>query len=139
VIASDRAPIIGPVYEDGTAMTFTEPPASLTGGFGPPRIPRQASMTEPGDWQREEERLASRSLAAGDPTGWFDRLYAAGATGRVQMPWNRAGPHPLLAAWAEDRSLTGLGRRAVVAGCGLGADAEYLAGLGFDTVGFDIS
>jgi 2-polyprenyl-3-methyl-5-hydroxy-6-metoxy-1,4-benzoquinol methylase len=24
-------------------------------------------------------------------------------------------------------------------GCGLGADAEYLASLGFDTVGFDIS
>ena len=29
----------------------------------------------------EEARLAAASLAAGDPTGWFDRLYAAGAAG----------------------------------------------------------
>jgi len=33
----------------------------------------------------------------------------------------------------------GAGRRAVVVGCGLGADAEFLAGLGFETVGFDIA
>ena len=34
----------------------------------------------------EEARLAAASLAAGDPTGWFDRLYAAGAAGRVPVP-----------------------------------------------------
>jgi SAM-dependent methyltransferase len=96
-------------------------------------------MTEAGDWEREEERLASRSLAAGDPTGWFDQLYAAGATGRVQMPWSRAEPHPLLAGWAHERAVCGTGQRAVVVGCGLGADAEYVSGLGFDTVGFDVS
>jgi SAM-dependent methyltransferase len=41
----------------------------------------------------------------------------------------------------EDRgaNLAGDGRRALVVGCGLGADAEYLAGLGFATTGFDIS
>ena len=33
--------------------------------------------------EEEEARLASASLAAGDPTGWFDRLYAAGARGQV--------------------------------------------------------
>lgn len=94
----------------------------------------------PVDWEEEEEeRLASRSLAAGDPTGWFDRLYAAAATGRVAMPWSRGQPHPLLVEWAQGRELTGVGRQAVVVGCGLGADAEYLARLGFDTVGFDIS
>jgi hypothetical protein len=49
---------------------------------------------EPISWEEEEERLASESLAAGDPTGWFDRLYAAGATGHVQMPWSRVQPHP---------------------------------------------
>jgi hypothetical protein len=52
--------------------------------------------TGPVDWEEEEERLASRSLAAGDPTGWFDRLYAAVASGRVAMPWSRVQPHPLL-------------------------------------------
>ncbi len=83
--------------------------------------PGRASLTEPDDWEQEEERLASRSLAAGNPTGWFDQLYAAGATGRVQMPWSRAEPHPLLTGWAEDRGLTGGGRREFIVGCGLGA------------------
>jgi hypothetical protein len=44
----------------------------------------------------EEARLAAASLAAGDPTGWFDRLHAAGAAGRVPVPWSRRYPHPLL-------------------------------------------
>jgi SAM-dependent methyltransferase len=55
------------------------------------------------------------------------------------MPFNRAEPHPLLVEWAENRQLAGGGRPAVVVGCGLGADAEYIAGRGFNTVGFDIS
>jgi SAM-dependent methyltransferase len=95
-------------------------------------------MTEP-SWENEGERLAAESFASGDPTGWFDELYAAGESGRVSMPWNRAEPHPLLVEWAEKRELVGEGRRAVVVGCGLGADAEYIAGRGFDTVGFDVS
>jgi SAM-dependent methyltransferase len=55
------------------------------------------------------------------------------------MTWNRAEPHPLLVEWAETRELEGAGRRAVVVGCGLGADAEYIASRGFQTVVFDIS
>jgi hypothetical protein len=92
-------------------------------------------------WLEEEEeaRLASASLAAGDPTSWFDRLYAAGARGQVPVPWSRRQPHPLLVQWASARDLSGAGQRAVVVGCALGADAEYVAALGFDTTGFDIS
>ena len=89
--------------------------------------------------EEEEGRLASASLAAGDPTGWFDRLYAAGARGQVPVPWRRRQPHPLLARWASAQELSGAGQRAVVVGCALGADAEYIASLGFDTTGFDIS
>jgi SAM-dependent methyltransferase len=96
-------------------------------------------LSTPGDWEEEEERLASASLAADDPTGWFDQLYAAGVSGQVQMPWSRIEPHPMLTSWVQARNLTGAGGRAIVVGCGLGADAEYLASLGFDTVGFDIS
>jgi len=87
----------------------------------------------------EEARLATASLAAGDPTGWFDRLYAAGAAGRVPVPWSRREPHPLLAEWAQQHSLIGAGKRAMVPGCGLGADAEYLARLGFAATAFDVS
>jgi SAM-dependent methyltransferase len=91
------------------------------------------------NWEEEAERLASRALAAGDATGWFEQLYAAGAGGRVPVPWSRRDPHPLFVDWAQRGAVRGEGRRAVVVGCGLGADAEYTARLGFDTTGFDIS
>ncbi len=55
----------------------------------------------------EEARLAAASLAAGDPTGWFDRLYTAGAAGRVPVPWSRREPHPLLTGWAQRHHLAG--------------------------------
>jgi SAM-dependent methyltransferase len=84
-------------------------------------------------------RLASEALSAGDPTGWFERLYAAAESGSAVVPWDRGAPHWLLTAWAEARALDGAGRRALVVGCGLGADAEYLAGLGFAVAAFDIS
>jgi pimeloyl-ACP methyl ester carboxylesterase/SAM-dependent methyltransferase len=92
-----------------------------------------------GGWDAQGDRLAARSLAAGDATGWFDSLYRAGADGEVPMPWDRTFPHPLLTEWAGARRLTGGGRRAVVVGCGLGADAEYVARHGYETVGFDVA
>ena len=95
--------------------------------------------TGPIDCDDEEARLASQSLAAGDPTGWFEQLYAAGESGHTTMPFDRAGPHPLLVDWADNCQLAGHERRAIVVGCGLGADAEYIAGRGFNTVAFDIS
>jgi pimeloyl-ACP methyl ester carboxylesterase len=92
-----------------------------------------------GGWPDQASRLANRSLAAGDPTGWFGQLYAAAEAGEVAMPWDRDRPHPTLVDWVETGRGTGDGRRAVVVGCALGADAEYLSGLGFDVVGFDIA
>jgi SAM-dependent methyltransferase len=79
------------------------------------------------------------SYAAGDPTGWFDRLYAAAEDGAATVPWDRGSPHRLLAPWAESRGLDGDGKRAVVVGCGFGDDAEYIASLAYDTVAFDIA
>jgi pimeloyl-ACP methyl ester carboxylesterase/SAM-dependent methyltransferase len=136
-------------YRHGEALASEIPGARLLAlaGVGhevPPRavwdevIPALLRHTS-GGWDEQGDRLATRSLAAGDPTGWFDRLYGAGAAGEVSMPWDRTGPHPLLVHWARARRLTGAGRRAVVVGCGLGADAEYVAGLGYDSVAFDIS
>lgn len=83
--------------------------------------------------------MAAASIAAGDPTAWFDRLYAEGVEGTTEMPWDRTAPHPLLAEWADSRSLNGAGRRAVVVGAGLGADAEFMATRGFATAAFDVS
>jgi SAM-dependent methyltransferase len=74
-----------------------------------------------------------------DPTGWFERLYAAAEQGDATIPWDRAGPNPVLVRWAQERGLEGAGRRALVVGSGLGGDAEFIAQLGFDTVAFDVS
>jgi SAM-dependent methyltransferase len=88
------------------------------------------------EWDAESARLAARALAAGRPTAWFEELYAAGARAEITMPWDRARPAPLLADWLSG---SGEGRTAVVVGCGLGADAEFVAGHGFATTAFDIS
>jgi 2-polyprenyl-3-methyl-5-hydroxy-6-metoxy-1,4-benzoquinol methylase len=45
----------------------------------------------------------------------------------------------MLVEWAQNRGVDGRGRRALVVGCGLGQDAEYVAGHGFDAVAFDIA
>ena len=91
------------------------------------------------DWDVLAGRLSADAIAAGRPTGWFDDLYAAGERGEVSMPWDRDDPHPLLQDWAERAGVDGTGRTAVVVGCGLGADAAYLARLGFETTGFDLA
>jgi SAM-dependent methyltransferase len=84
-------------------------------------------------------RLADEALAADDPTGWYEQVYADAESGVFACPWDRDGPNRLLVSWAAERELDGAGRRAVVVGCGLGEDAEFVAGHGFDTVAFDIS
>jgi threonine dehydrogenase-like Zn-dependent dehydrogenase len=81
----------------------------------------------------------SRRLAAEDSFAWFERLYSQVQEGAAVAPWDRGGPHPLLVEWAEARGLDGTGRRALVVGAGLGADAEYVAGRGFDTMAFDLA
>jgi SAM-dependent methyltransferase len=83
--------------------------------------------------------LAERSIAAGDPTAWFEHLYAAAEAGQTEVPWDRRAPSPFLVQWAERRGLAGRGRAGLVVGCGLGEDAEFIAGLGYRTVAFDIS
>jgi SAM-dependent methyltransferase len=83
-------------------------------------------------------RLATESLAAADPTGWFERLYAAASDGEAVVPWDRGGPNPLLVEWTSGRDLGDVGR-ALVVGSGLGGDAEHIAGLGPETVAFDVS
>jgi SAM-dependent methyltransferase len=93
--------------------------------------------------EQNAARLAHESIAAGDPTGWFERLYAAAAAGTTGVPWDRHAPSPLLVQWAAERGLRAAAapaaQGALVVGCGLGDDAEFISGLGFRTVAFDIS
>lgn len=85
----------------------------------------------------DTDRLAAAALAAGDPTAWFDQLYRAAEGGGAVVPWDRPEPTPLLVDWARDAARSG--GRALVVGCGLGRDAEFVAGLGFATTAFDVS
>jgi len=55
------------------------------------------------------------------------------------VPWDRGTPQRSLVPWARERELAGTGRRAMVVGSGLGDDAEFVAGFGYDTVAFDVS
>lgn len=91
------------------------------------------------DPDEQTRNFAHASLASGDLTGWFERLYAAAEDGEEVVPWDRGAPHWLLVEWAERCELDGRGKRAVVIGSGLGEDAEYLARRGFATAGFDIA
>ncbi|SFW82680.1 class I SAM-dependent methyltransferase [Amycolatopsis australiensis] len=81
--------------------------------------------------------LARASLAQGDPTGWFDRLYTAAARGEADVPWTRGAPTAELVAWAADHP--GAGRRALVVGSALGDDPELLASAGWRVTGFDVA
>jgi len=128
--------------EIGTARLLVMP---ATGHELPRRVwdvvlPAILRLTSP-DWQTHADVLAERFVAANDPTGWFNELYSAGARGTVTMPWDHETPQAEFAHWLQEQSAADLGgnRSAIVVGCGLGADAEYLARFGFRTSAFDIS
>jgi SAM-dependent methyltransferase len=97
-------------------------------------------MTSPmNDTRAYARRLAARYVEQGDPTGWFEPLYAAADRGETVVPWADREPNPHLVTWAGSRHLSGAGRTALVVGCGLGDDAEHLAGMGFAVTAFDVA
>lgn len=75
----------------------------------------------------------------GELSGIFEEFYAGAEAGGAKPPWDYGAPRPQLVEWAEARDLAGDGREALVVGCGYGADAEFLALLGFRTTGFDFA
>jgi SAM-dependent methyltransferase len=116
--------------------------------------------------EQNAARLAHAAIGDGDPTAWFEPLYAAASAGGAALPWDRRAPSRHLVQWAARRGLRGdaadgtasapqtvggpaIGggdepaagplARALVVGCGLGEDAEFVASLGFSTTAFDIS
>ncbi|MFN6962681.1 MAG: class I SAM-dependent methyltransferase [Pyrinomonadaceae bacterium] len=101
-------------------------------------------MTTPVNEDKDAKRARARELAAqfaesGDTLGWFEALYREAEGNNELIPWADLEPNKYFKAWAEERGLSGDGRRALVVGCGLGDDALYLHELGFDVTAFDIS
>ncbi|MET0862453.1 MAG: methyltransferase domain-containing protein, partial [Microbacterium sp.] len=75
----------------------------------------------------------------GEPLGMFEAIYTGAEAGTAKPPWDYGAPRPQLVEWAEGQDLAGGGREALVVGCGYGADAEFLASLGFRTTAFDFA
>jgi len=83
--------------------------------------------------------LASAFLSRGDARGWFDALYAEAEGDAERIPWADLIPNPHLVSWLNENHTRDEGRRALLAGCGLGDDAELLAARKFHVTAFDIS
>ncbi len=88
--------------------------------------------------QRVRE-LAQRMLPSGDIAGFFDAVYTTAGRDANGVPWADLQPHPVSLSWLQQHNIQGQGRSALVVGCGLGDDAEELAGRGFQVTAFDIS
>lgn len=86
----------------------------------------------------ETQRLARHYAERGDANGWFEEFYANAAGDYRQIYWADLAPNPKLIAWLEGRARPENVRAATV-GCGLGDDAEALAGYGYKVTAFDIS
>jgi hypothetical protein len=65
----------------------------------------------------------------------FEAIYLGAEADGAKPPWDYGAPRPQLVEWADARNLTGGGHEALVVGCGYGADAEFLALMGFRTTG----
>lgn len=87
----------------------------------------------------EAEDQTDRNSDGDGASEFFEAMYQGAANGELTLPWQRPAAHPLLVDWVKRRGVTGGGRRAAIVGCGLGVDAEYVAGLGFETTAFDVS
>jgi len=83
--------------------------------------------------------IAQWYVDKGDFMGVFEALYAEAADAPEDIPWADMQPNPQLIAWLAAADRQRMGRRALVVGCGLGDDAEYLAAAGFDVTAFDIA
>lgn len=88
---------------------------------------------------RERARaMAIEAVRRGDPTGWFEVLYAEAAGDPARIQWADLMPSPTLVRWLHGRESAVADRRVLV-GCGLGDDAEELARRGANVTAFDIS
>ena len=83
--------------------------------------------------------VARKHLENGDHTGWFEELYAAAEGDPERIPWADLAPNPNVTRYLDGEGIQGMGRKALKVGCGLGDDAEYLSGIGFRVLAFDVA
>ena len=83
------------------------------------------------------QKMAELAEDNGDPLSWFEELYEGANRDSEDVPWARMEPHPQLVEWIANRPE--INGKALVVGCGLGDDSEWLEDIGFDVTAFDIS
>lgn len=91
-----------------------------------------------GHTKEETQDLARLYAKQGDPDGWFEEFYARAGGDIHKIYWADLQPNPMLLTWLKQQR-GGAGKKAVLVGCGLGDDAEVLAGNGYHVTAFDIS
>ena len=84
-------------------------------------------------------RLANRSIARGDATGWFEEVYQGADGVWHSIPWVNLIPNRHLLDWLDSEGSQRSRHVCLVVGCGLGDDAEALSKRGFSVVAFDVS
>ncbi len=89
--------------------------------------------------QPSVQQLAQAALQANQPTAWFEPLYAAAQGNDENVPWAYRQPHPQLIEWFTQTPQNWANCSAVVVGCGLGDDAEFLQASGLQVTAFDVS
>lgn len=109
-------------------------------------------MSEPEDYRPgnrlfDERRAEARAhldaaddQGLADPTrhGFFNRAYEDAGEDAARIPWADLQPHPLLVDFLKQEPVPPRGTSALDVGCGLGDNAEALAGHGFETTAFDL-
>lgn len=83
--------------------------------------------------------LIEDHLAAGAPLGWFEPAYREAVAAGQRLPWQEGRAHPWVASWLDAPVLTPPGHRALVVGCGAGAEVRLLAERGYEVVGIDVA
>jgi hypothetical protein len=82
-------------------------------------------------------KLSEAAEVDGEPLRWFEELYAGAGRDPDEIPWAKMEANPKMVEWFAGRpDITGC---ALVVGCGLGDDAEWLSAAGFDVTAFDLS
>jgi SAM-dependent methyltransferase len=79
---------------------------------------------------------APRDVASSERS-WFEALYENAEGDPARVPWADLAPKQTLVEWLARHP--GEGRAALDVGCGLGDNAEAVAGAGYTTTAFDLS
>ena len=124
----------GPLYV--SAMTSSK----LSASDLDPASPEFAARRTEARQRLDALDPAMQDGAIADPLRreWFESVYRLAENDPARVPWANLKPHPLTQAWVlgQVRGLTGL--KALDVGCGLGDNAECLAGAGAKVIAFDL-